>query len=149
MNRIYTKDFLSGLLFVAFGLAALYFGQQLAQGTATRMGPGYVPRLLSLTLIGIGVLISVRAFFGSTERPDRGLVRPLLFIILSVVVFAFLIERVGLLPAAVFTLALAAAGSHDVRWSQTAISIVLLCAFCVGVFKYALSLPMAIIKSPF
>ena len=33
MERFVTKDFLSGLMFVAFGLAALYFGQHLAVGT--------------------------------------------------------------------------------------------------------------------
>jgi hypothetical protein len=149
VNRIYTKDFLSGLLFIAFGVAALLFGQSLAQGTGTRMGPGFVPRMLAWIMIGLGALIAVRAFISSTERPDRGYVRPLLLITLSVVVFGFLLERVGLIPAAAAALILSAAGGFDVRWGQVAISVVLLCAFCVGIFKYALSLPMAIIKMPF
>ena len=57
MNRLLTKDFLSGLMFVAFGLAALYFGQHLAVGTPVRMGPGYVPRMLSMILLALGVLV--------------------------------------------------------------------------------------------
>ena len=40
MNRLLTKDFLSGLMFIAFGLGALYMGQHLAVGTPVRMGPG-------------------------------------------------------------------------------------------------------------
>ena len=47
MNRFLSKDFLSGLMFIAFGLAALYFGRKLAMGTAVRMGPGYVPHMLA------------------------------------------------------------------------------------------------------
>ncbi|MBL0901623.1 MAG: tripartite tricarboxylate transporter TctB family protein, partial [Reyranella sp.] len=57
MNRLLSKDFLSGLMFIAFGLAALYFGQRLALGTPVRMGPGYVPRMLSLILLGLGSAI--------------------------------------------------------------------------------------------
>ena len=37
MTRFLSKDFLSGLLFIGFGLAALYFGRHLAMGTAVRM----------------------------------------------------------------------------------------------------------------
>ena len=48
MNRFLSKDFLSGLMFIGFGLLALYFGQKLALGTTVRMGPGYVPRMLAL-----------------------------------------------------------------------------------------------------
>ena len=58
MNRFLSKDFLSGLMFIGFGLIALYFGQKLALGTPVRMGPGYVPRMLSLTLIGLGAAAS-------------------------------------------------------------------------------------------
>ena len=58
MNRFLSKDFLSGLLFIGFGLLALYFGQKLALGTPVRMGPGYVPRMLSLVLLGLGFFTS-------------------------------------------------------------------------------------------
>jgi hypothetical protein len=39
MARFMTKDFLAGLMFLAFGLTALYFGRHLAVGTGVRMGP--------------------------------------------------------------------------------------------------------------
>ena len=54
LNQFLSKDFLSGLMFIGFGLIALYFGQKLALGTPVRMGPGYVPRMLSLILSGVG-----------------------------------------------------------------------------------------------
>ena len=48
------QDLLAGLLFAAFGAAALWFGQSLALGAATRMGPGYLPTILGWLLIGLG-----------------------------------------------------------------------------------------------
>src|ERR1700761_3883058 len=66
LNRFLTKDFLSGLMFIAFGLVALYFGQHLALGTSVRMGPGYVPHMLAFILLGLGLVISVIAVFSRT-----------------------------------------------------------------------------------
>ena len=47
---------ISGLIFVAFGVAAIVLGSAYPLGTAARMGPGYFPRIL-----GIGLLIVLGA----------------------------------------------------------------------------------------
>ncbi|HYC63684.1 MAG TPA: tripartite tricarboxylate transporter TctB family protein [Reyranellaceae bacterium] len=70
-NRFLSKDFLSGLLFIIFGLVALYFGQRLALGTPIRMGPGYVPRMLSLILLCLGSVIVMIALWRTAERPEK------------------------------------------------------------------------------
>lgn len=67
MNRLLSKDFLSGLMFIAFGLTALYFGRKLAPGTTVRMGPGYVPHMLSYILLVLGGIISAIALFMGGE----------------------------------------------------------------------------------
>ena len=41
------QDLGAGLVFMLIGVAGLYFGSDLAFGTAARMGPGYFPTLLS------------------------------------------------------------------------------------------------------
>ena len=48
------KDFFAGLLFIAFGIAAIVIGSNYALGTAARMGPGYFPRILGILLIALG-----------------------------------------------------------------------------------------------
>ena len=63
------QDFLAGLLFVAFGAAALWFGKAYAFGAATRMGPGYLPNVLGWMLVGIGALHH-RAGFAGRRRAD-------------------------------------------------------------------------------
>ena len=55
------RDLLAGCLFLAFGLAFLYFAQDYQLGSARRMGPAYFPVVLSLILIGIGLATVGRA----------------------------------------------------------------------------------------
>lgn len=71
MHRFLTKDYLSGLMFIAFGLVALYFGQKLALGTPVRMGPGYVPRMLSIIMMTLGSVIGLSALFATADERER------------------------------------------------------------------------------
>ena len=71
MKRLLGKDFLSGLMFIAFGVVALWFGQRLALGTPVRMGPGYVPRMLSLILLCLGSAIIMVALFRTADRLEK------------------------------------------------------------------------------
>jgi hypothetical protein len=71
LNRLLSKDFLSGLMFIAFGLIALYFGQRLALGTPVRMGPGYVPRMLSLILVCLGSAVVMVALYRTAHQSEK------------------------------------------------------------------------------
>jgi len=100
VNRVVTKDFLSGLMFVAFGLGALYVGQHLAVGTPVRMGPGYVPRMLSFIMLALGVLICIVAVVSGSEPVERPKWKPITLVTIGIVCFALLFERAGLIPDA-------------------------------------------------
>ncbi len=54
------RTFFAGLLFVAFGIAAIAIGSGYPLGTAARMGPGYFPRILGILLITFGAAIAAR-----------------------------------------------------------------------------------------
>jgi len=69
--RFLSKDLLSGLMFIAFGMVALYFGQKLALGTPVRMGPGYVPRMLSFILLCLGGIIVLVTLFRTADRQEK------------------------------------------------------------------------------
>jgi len=69
--RFLSKDLLSGLMFIVFGTVALYFGQKLALGTPVRMGPGYVPRMLSFILLSLGSIIVLVTLFRAADRAER------------------------------------------------------------------------------
>ena len=73
---------------------------------------------------------------GTTATPvsDRSWVRACLAVSGSVLIFAVLIERAGLLPAVVATVAVAALGSRPVRPWETLILAVSLAAAIAVVF---------------
>src|SRR5436309_2694627 len=102
MSRVkHPQDFWAGILFLVVGALAVWFGRNYTFGTATKMGAGYLPTVLSWMLIGLGAFLALRALFESGTPIERSLVRPQLFIVLAIVVFGILIERVGLVPAVV------------------------------------------------
>jgi len=71
LTRFLSKDLLSGLMFIAFGMVALYFGQKLALGTPVRMGPGYVPRMLSFILLSLGSIIVLVTLFRTADKAEK------------------------------------------------------------------------------
>jgi hypothetical protein len=71
LNRFLGKDFLSGVMFIIFGLTALYFGNHLALGTPVRMGPGYVPHKLACIMLILGGIISLVPLFGTATRSEK------------------------------------------------------------------------------
>jgi len=58
-------------MFIAFGIVALYFGQKLALGTPVRMGPGYVPRMLSFILLSLGSIIVLVTLFRTADKAEK------------------------------------------------------------------------------
>ena len=146
MDRLFSKDFWSGLMFAGFGVLALKMGSTLSIGTATRMGPGYVPRMLSYILIGLGLVILVRTILAPGERIERLRWKPITMITIGVIVFALLFERAGLAPALVALVFLAALGGEEFKLVETALACVVLTILCIAIFKLGLSMNISIIQ---
>ena len=146
MNRFLSKDFLSGLMFIAFGLAALYFGRKLAMGTAVRMGPGYVPHMLAYIMLGLGFLITVVAMVTTSEPAEAPKWRPITLVTIGIVVFALLFERAGLFPALVALILIASAGGDEFKLTEVLGNMAVLTVLCIIVFKIGLSMNISIIR---
>ena len=84
----------------------------------SRIGPGYVPRLLGLLLAGIGLFLVVRSWW-TIEAVDPAIAwRPLLFILAAVVAFALVFEATGLVPAILVSVAIANFATPENRWTH-------------------------------
>ncbi|MGE0626272.1 MAG: tripartite tricarboxylate transporter TctB family protein [Hyphomicrobiaceae bacterium] len=140
------QDVLSGLLFIVVGIAGLWFGKDLAVGTAFRMGPGYFPMVLCSLLVLIGLLIALKGLVKSTEMPGRLHWRPLILVTLSILAFAGLIENAGLLPAAFAVVLIATCGGPEFHWLEGLLLAVVLSLGAVGLFIFALNMTIPIIN---
>ncbi len=146
LNRFLSKDFLSGLMFIAFGLLALYFGQKLALGTPVRMGPGYVPRMLSLILLGLGLLICIVALIAGSEPVEKPKWKPITLVTIGVVCFALLFERAGLLPALIVLILIASLAGEEFKLVEVIGNMVVLAILCTLVFKVGLGMNISIVR---
>ena len=138
------KDFYSGLIFVAFGVAAIVIGSNYALGTAARMGPGYFPRLLGILLIVLGAALALRALRTQGSPLPGWKWRPTLIVLGSVVLFGVIVNTAGLVISTIILIVLSSAASTEFRPKEAVISGILLAALTVAVFVIGLKLQLPI-----
>ncbi len=195
------KDFLAGLMFMGFGLAAVIIATLNYQmGSAVRMGPAYFPVMLGGLLAILGFVVFLRGFFSKLppetmkanmsfgildfvlavvvfgalgygskvlfKNGDYGMLaasvllavlsflyrpnsKPLILIVASGVVFAYLLKPLGLVLATMLLVFVAALGGHEYKFKEVAIVAVALAIFSVVVFVYGLTLPFQIWPASF
>ena len=119
-------------------------GQPLKVGTAYRMGPGYVPIMLSWVMGAFGVVLCVMAFVHRGPALEKWRIKPIGLVLGSLLVFALTIERTGLLIASILAVGMASLASPQQRLRQTVLLAVCLAAFACVLFPFALQLPLRI-----
>ena len=88
------RDFYSGVLFSAFGVAFAWGATSYNVGTGARMGPGYFPLLVGILIAILGVLITFSALrHGPPDGDPIGKIawKPLFFIISANLMFGVLL----------------------------------------------------------
>ena len=109
------KDFWSGALFIAVGIAAIVLGSHYALGTAARMGPGYFPRILGILLIALGAILAIRATRTRGGPIARVHWRPTIIVLGSVVVFGAIVRPLGVALSTVILIVASSAASREFR----------------------------------
>ena len=154
------QDWWAGLMFIAFGLFFIVFamgtpdfidkivGTRLINGyqmgSSVRMGPAYFPVVLGGLLAFLGLLVLLDAVV--EEGPDVPTFhfRPLIWIGLSSLAFAYLLKPLGLVLSSITLVFISAYGGHEFKWKEVAIMSVILAIFSVLVFVEGLVLPFPI-----
>jgi len=154
------QDWWAGLMFIAIGLffivvalgtpefidrlvgTRLIPGYQM--GSSVRMGPAYFPVMLGGLLAFLGLLVLLDALVEEGPKVAKFHFRPLFFIAVSSLAFAYLLKPLGLVLAAVILVFIAAFGGHEFKWKEVAILSVVLVIFSVLVFVKGLTLPFPI-----
>ncbi len=138
------KDFFAGVMFVAFGVAAIAIGSGYPLGTAARMGPGYFPRILGILLIVLGLVIALRGLKLHGSPISFGSPKPMAIVLGSVVLFGALSLYIGLILAGVMLIVVSSAGSSEFRWKEALVSGVVLSVGAVLVFIWGLGLQFSV-----
>jgi len=90
----------------------------------------------------LGLALAIGSFLEKRLPPGRWSVRGPLLILGALVVFGLAVRPLGLLVAGPLAIAVGAFASSEVRWGETLVFGALMTAFCIGLFKFALGLPI-------
>lgn len=142
MRIRHQKDFWSGVMFLAAGLAFAGFAQRYDLGTAQRMGPAYFPTVLGGLLAVLGLVIAIR---GLAREERGGKVEPFHFATLAVVLgavalFALLLRPAGLVAALLVLIGVSAYASHEFRVREAIPLALVLVALVLAVFIWGLGM---------
>jgi Tripartite tricarboxylate transporter TctB family len=140
-----TKDFWTGVIYIAFGASAILIAREYGMGTALKMGPAYFPSVLGALLVLIGVIAVIRAFLVEGTPIGALAVKQLAIILGSIVLFGFIVRGVGLLVALPLLVILTASASIHFRLLPTLALAAGLTVFCIMIFVQGLGVPLPII----
>lgn len=139
-------DLWSGLACATFGGAILWVGSDYPLGSGGRIGPGYAPRLLGIVLAAIGALMIVRAWWVAEPIERLFRPRPVVLVVASVLAFAVVFDRLGLVPAVLASVFVANWASQENGWRSSVAVGVVLALFSWLLFVVALKLPMPVLN---
>ena len=123
------KDFWSGLMFIAVGLGFAWGATSYSFGSSARPGPAYFPFGLGILLAIMGALVWFASITVETEDGERiGAIawKPLLIITSSVVMFGFILPRLGMFISLPLLIIVAALAGDEFHWKDSVISVLVL-----------------------
>ena len=150
------KDHLGALLLIALGAAVLALGLGYRMGSLNRMGAGFIPVVLGVLLILVGIAIGVTA-----ATPGQAMINPLpgegahggapdwrgwACILGGVLAFVVVGRYGGLVPATFASVFVAALGDRNNTLRGAATLSTILTVFCVIVFHYGLHLQLELFQ---
>ncbi len=140
------KDFWGGMMLMGIGAAAMFIARDYRFGSASRMGPGFFPTVLSLILIAFGGAIMAAGLRRGEKIQGSVSLRALVLLPASLVLFGVLMEVAGFIPALVALVFLSAASGREFAWREVSLMTVLLTVASAALFIWGLGLPYPLIK---
>jgi putative tricarboxylic transport membrane protein len=147
-RALLSKDLLAGASLVVLALFALWASWALPTGTLRSVGPGMMPRATAVLILLVGAGIALAALVQRGEPPGRWAVRGPVFVFLAIVAFSLTIRSVGLVVAGPVLVLVSGAASSETRPVELLVFALVLTAFSVGLFKFALGLPIPVLVIP-
>ena len=144
------RDFWSGLMFVAVGLAFAWGASNYSFGQSARPGPGYFPFGLGVLMALLGGVVLFKALTIESEGgvPIGDIAwKPLAVIVGAVVLFGVLLPRLGMFISLPVLVLVSAFASDEFHWKDALINAILLTAGSWFIFIYGLKLTIPLLPT--
>jgi hypothetical protein len=137
------KDFWSGLMFMAVGIAFAWGSTNYSFGSSARPGPGYFPFGLAVLMALLGAFLFFESLTIETEDGERigpWAWKPLIMITATVAIFGWMLPHMGMVVALPILVVVAALAGDEFHWKDALINSVLLTAGSWFIFIWGLKL---------
>lgn len=142
---VINKEVGCGLFFITVGGLFLQQASGLEIGSVRSMGPGYMPGVLSILLIVIGLIVAGKGIWTAREVLPKLPLRALIFILVPPLLFALMIGPFGLALSIFVLAACAAMADRTTRLPQAVLIGLIMSALCVTLLVWALGVPIRVI----
>lgn len=141
-SRFWQKDVLAGLICVAVAIYGVIQASAYTRGTASQMGPGYLPLIVFalLGIVGAGLVAWRLGHVGEALEPWAW--RPLAAIFASIVVFGAVVDRLGFVLSAILMIVIATRSNSRLSLLQLVILSVATAILSGLLFVSVLKLPI-------
>ena len=138
----FRQDFVGGLVVIAVAVFAFWQAANLPIGTLGGMGPGMLPKSLAVLFGLLGALLVLDSVLEGGLPLEPWSIRGPVLVAVAMVAFGLTVRPLGLVVAGPVAIVIAALASNEVRWVETIVVGLLMTIFCIGLFKFALGLPI-------
>lgn len=139
-----SQDAAGGLFLILLAAIAVWEGRGLDAGTLGQIGPGMLPRALAVLTGLCGVAMVIGAVMAAGDRMSAWTLRGPIFVLGAAVAFGLAIRPFGLAVAGPVAIVFGSLASSESRIVEAIVFGVIITAFCVGLFKFALGLPIPV-----
>lgn len=140
------RDILAGSIFIALGLAFALGSLAYDIGTPLRMGPGYVPLVLGILQIGLGVAVIVKGVLAGEGEDVGGLDwRAMILVTSAVLFFGITVRGLGVVGALFGATLLATLARSQTSWRLALVIAVGITVLSVLIFIVALRLRLPLV----
>lgn len=141
------KDLWAGLMYITTGAIGMWIAKDYPFGSALRMGPGYFPTVLGGLMIAMGCYVLALGLRKDHEKIEGNWsIRALIVLPIAMVVFGFLMEEAGFIPAMLALVPISALAGREFKWLEVVPLTIGLLIACTAGFIWGLGLPYPLIK---
>ena len=138
------QDFTAGIFLVGLAAAIYWQSFDLTLGSMKQLGPGMMPRVLTVAIGVCGVALVVLSLLRDGPELERWSLRGPLFVFVAVALFGLTVRPFGLAVAGPLVVVIGGLASRETRLIESAIFGVGMTAFCLLLFKFFLTLPIPV-----
>jgi len=141
-----STDTVSGVLFAVIGGAGLAIAFQYKPGTATNMGPGFFPMLVSAGIMVLGGVLALRSMRQVEPGALLGKIhlKPLAIILCGIVLFGMMIQSAGLFFALAALVVTSGVATGNKRPFELVSVFLVLALLAYGIFVFGLKIPLKV-----